>query len=308
MGNRLDEVSRFAIYLGLMLSFGLPLFMVWASRKARLPHAVIRRTDILLPVTVGIATLASLSSLWAMAQSMSGSNTPALVWSTATVLLTKTTLGTAWIARITLLLLTLVVAVKRPFSFGLRAATVSGIAGIALSTLPWAGHGTVGSDGVGALHLLVDVTHLLVAGAWTGAIAGLVVIATADTPTAMTTDGLQLLSSAAVRFANVGTVLVAVLVLTGLANAIIVMGPHIPRFSTGGYAEVLLAKVTVFAAMLAMAGLNRYRLVPRVATVVGTSDTSRAVRALRRSLLIEALLAITVLALVSLLGTLDPAT
>jgi len=97
--------------------------------------------------------------------------------------------------------------------------------------------------------------------------------------------------------------------LTGLANAIFIMGFHMPRLSAGGYAEVLLVKVAMFATMLAVAGINRFRLVPRVAAVeAGQSDTADAVRALRRSLLIEALLAIMVLALVSLLGTLDPTT
>lgn len=305
----LDEVSRFAVYLGLMLSFGLPLFMVWASRETRLPYPVVRRTEILLAITIGIAALASMSNLWAMAQSMSGSSTPSLVWSTAIVLLTKTAFGTAWLARMVFLLLALVVATQRRFSFALRATVVSGIAGLALSTLPWAGHGAMGSGGVGALHIVIDVGHLLVASAWMGAIVGLAVVATMDRAAAFTAEGLQLLSGAAVRFANVGGVLVIALALTGLVNAIIVTGAHMPAFSAGGYAEVLLVKVAVFATMLVVAGLNRFRLVPRVAaTAAGQPDTAGAVRGLRRSLLIETSLAITVIAAVSLLGTLDPAT
>ena len=305
----LDEVSRFAVYLGLMLSFGLPLFMVWASRGARLPDAVVRRTEMLLSVTVGIAVLASIANLWAMAQSMSGSGTPALVWSTATVLLTKTAFGAAWLARMAFLLVAFVGVTQLKSPFLLRAAMVSGMASLALATLPWAGHGASGSGGVGALHVLIDIGHLLVAGAWMGAIVGLGVVATMDKPTAFTTGGLRLLSSAAVRFAHVGGVLVVALVLTGLANAIFIMGFHMPRLSAGGYAEVLLVKVAMFATMLAVAGINRFRLVPRVAAVqAGQSDTADAVRALRRSLLIEALLAIMVLVVVSLLGTLDPTT
>jgi putative copper resistance protein D len=310
-GSALDEISRFAIYLGLMLSFGLPLFMVWASRGARLPQPVVRRTSILLCMTVAVAALASVSSLWAMAQSMSGSANPALVWSTASVLLTKTAFGTSWLARMTFMLFALVVAIQRRLRFGLRASTVSGFAAFALLTLPWAGHGAMGSGGVGALHLMLDMGHLLVAGAWLGAITGLAVVATTDSPTAMTAAGLPLLSSAAVRFANVGGILVSVLAFTGIANAIIVMGPHLPRLSTGGYAEVLLAKVTVFGGMLAVAGLNRYRLVPRVSAAAvaaaAPAGTAKAVRALRRSLLVEACLATGILILVSLLGTLDPA-
>ena len=65
-------------------------------------------------------------------------------------------------------------------------------------------------------------------------------------------------------FGTVGTIVVAALVITGLINAWLLVGPdNISALRTTFYGRLLLAKLALFAAMLGFAALNRFRLTPR---------------------------------------------
>jgi putative copper resistance protein D len=58
--------------------------------------------------------------------------------------------------------------------------------------------------------------------------------------------------------------------------------------------------------MLALASLNRFRLTPAFERSIAVTDHRGALGALRRSLAVEASCAVTILALVAWLGTLEP--
>ena len=49
-------------------------------------------------------------------------------------------------------------------------------AGLALSALAWTGHGAAGEGAIGWAHLLADILHLIAAGAWVGALIGLMLL------------------------------------------------------------------------------------------------------------------------------------
>jgi putative copper resistance protein D len=76
---------------------------------------------------------------------------------------------------------------------------------------------------------------------------------------------------------------------------------------------LLLAKLALFGLMLALAAANRWRLTPALAAAVAggdaediDTDPDAALAAMRRSLIIEALAALAILALVAWFGTLEP--
>jgi putative copper resistance protein D len=73
------------------------------------------------------------------------------------------------------------------------------------------------------------------------------------------------------------------------------------------YALVLIAKVVIFIGMLGLAASNRYRLTPALASALENGTRSKALTALKVSLVSETLAAVVVLALVAWLGTLAPA-
>ncbi|MFT6568809.1 MAG: putative copper resistance protein D, partial [Sphingomonas echinoides] len=72
------------------------------------------------------------------------------------------------------------------------------------------------------------------------------------------------------------------------------------------YGQLLLAKLALFALMLGLAALNRFRLTPRFEASIAASDHRGALGALRRSLGAETGCIIAILALVAWLGTLEP--
>ena len=73
-------------------------------------------------------------------------------------------------------------------------------------------------------------------------------------------------------------------------------------------ARLLALKLLLFAAMLALAAANRWRLTPALeaALIDSDADPAMAAAAMRRSLIAELMAGAAILALVAWLGTLDP--
>jgi hypothetical protein len=108
-------------------------------------------------------------------------------------------------------------------------------------------------------------------------------------------------------FSTIGTVLVGLIIATGVINLALLVGVDaIPMLGRSLYGQLLLAKIMLFAAMLGCAAINHFRLTPRLGQAADQPATASALAALRRSIAIETALAILVLALVGWLGTLEP--
>ncbi|MBS0200438.1 MAG: copper homeostasis membrane protein CopD [Proteobacteria bacterium] len=298
--------TRLALYLGLMLGFGLPVFVLHALRDDP-TTPVVRRLFRVSGAASVLALVASGAALWVMARSMSADGDPASVWTTTQTLLTQTALGTTWVIRV-VLLMSSVAIVARPIGSALvRAGALAVLGAVALATLAWAGHGAM-NDGVLAwLHLGADITHLLAAGVWVGSLVALALIARqasiSDEPTSA-----HLLSQAASGFAQLGSVIVGTLLISGTINYVLIVGPSLSELVEGVYGRVLLAKLVVFGGMLSLAAINRFRLAPVLEQALHEGDTPRAVMALKRSLWTETGLVLVVLTLVAGLGLLNPAT
>jgi putative copper resistance protein D len=100
---------------------------------------------------------------------------------------------------------------------------------------------------------------------------------------------------------------VATLVLTGLVNSWFLAGPdHLMAAVSTAWGVVLLAKLCVFALMLGLAALNRFVLTPGLKRALDDLDPTSALAALRQSLFVESAAGLSVVVLVSWLGTLAP--
>jgi putative copper resistance protein D len=175
---------------------------------------------------------------------------------------------------------------------------VAGCSGLATASLAWLGHAGAGEGPLHLLHLAADALHVLAAAAWIGALAGLLLLARTDRgdPRRAT------LHRALQQFAGIGSLLVAVLVATGLANAWLIVGPAYALSGwTTPFGRVLAAKLALFGVMLVLAARNRWQLTPALA-----ARPDSAAATLRRSVTLEALAGLAVLALVAWLGTLEP--
>ncbi|TPJ37162.1 copper homeostasis membrane protein CopD [Mesorhizobium sp. B2-8-3] len=214
---------------------------------------------------------------------------------TATVLsfLTLTNAGKAWLflGGGTLLL------VLTRFLMPGRSAELAALAGLTLASLTLSGHAAMNSGTMRTLHEAVDIVHVLSAGAWLGGLVGFVSILQA------TRDAVQRPHAARAlrRFSTLGHVAVALVLLSGGANTLIVVG-HLPTDWRSPYQGKLLIKIGLVMIMTFTAIANRYVFVPLLQKRNGWAET-----ALRVGASFEILLGAAAIALVAIFGTEDPA-
>lgn len=289
-----------------MLLLGLPAFGLYALRGAeRASGAVLafrRWIGVLALIGIALSALA----LMLLAASMSGTSLANVDRASVDAVVTGTSIGTAWQIRIVSLLAAVWLSLmgwRKPIR-GLVFASLA--AAVALATLAWTGHGAA-SEGVrGQVHLAGDIVHLLGAGVWIGALFALALLI--FRPAArMTGDHVILAHRALEGFSTIGTIVVAAIILSGISNSWILIGPaNVSALFTSLYGQLLITKLLLFAGMLGLAWANRFRLTPALAATLDGGDHAGAVQVLRRSLALETAAALVILWLVAWLGMLAP--
>lgn len=296
---------RFALYLDLMLVFGLPFFVVHALRGGERRSRFAAWMVYLAAGGAIAGLLLSVGNLLMMAKALSGvAQYAQLDPETIGMVLTATDFGLAWSVRMAALLAVLLAFSIPGLPHTLRLGIASGAAAVALASLAWSGHGAMDEGGRRYVHLGADIVHLLAAGTWVGALLAFVCMAAGVRRA--TAAKVAMLARAASGFARVGTLVVATLVLTGAINYWMIVGPSLAGIASTAYGLLLLAKLALFGAMLGLAALNRYRFSPRLAAALASGEARSAAAALRRSLWLETGCATAILALVAWLGTLSP--
>lgn len=302
---------RLTQYLALMLLFGLPLLQ-WQAGCARrngdvaagaeLDARSLRRQLLAcalaaLALNAVEAPLKAMRLLWLSLPELDAASLAWYVFDTAA--------GRAWLVRGALLLAIaglLVAASRGSRTLPVRALCV--LSGLVLVTLLWNGHAAASDGAAGALRLALGGLHLLAAAAWLGAIAGFLAMLAGDWPRRGDIATLQRWHAPLHAFAATGTVLAAILVASGIVHyAWIAEWRWLPATLATPYGRWMLFKLAMFAAMLALAALHRWVLVPRLAAPGGRPDDP--VR-LRRSLRLEAAAAVLVVAAVAVAGTMSP--
>ncbi len=294
---------RLGLYVSLSLVFGLAAFGLYGIRTGDRTEALPLRSW--LVVSSLAALLLSFGWIALMASSMAGTPVWPIDWASVEALLAGSSIGLAWEVRMAALVLALVAGlfVKGRTSALAIVATASGVA---LSTLAWIGHGAVDEGLPGWAHLIADILHLLAAGAWVGALAGLILLVLRPA-SRVDAAHLELTHSALHGFGTIGTIVVVTIVLSGLVNSWLLVGiDNLSSLGTTLYGLLLLAKIALFGAMLCFAALNRFRLTPAFEHAIATGHHTRAASALRRSLAAETACIIVILLVVAWLGTLSP--
>lgn len=280
---------RLVQYVTGSILFGSALFFVYALPPAR--PALRWERPLLVSAAFGLA-LAAVLGLLAQTIALAGSVELGLTKESLQAM-AGTSLGTAAIVRAA----AAIAAV--PLLLSLRRGTLlwglTGLLGaVAVAGFAWMGHGAAGEGAGAQVHLFADLAHALLAALWVGALVGFVMLVLSGAEGAT-------LHVALTRFSAVGVPLVALLTITGLANSWFLVGPrNLGALVTTGYGRLLSVKLALFAAMLLLASLNRWRHTPAVERE-GASNA-----ALRSSIMIEALFGIFILALVAWFGMLEP--
>jgi putative copper resistance protein D len=212
----------------------------------------------------------------------------------------KSSLVRAVLAFFALLLAVLLPAGRR--LFGLMAL----LGAIICASFAWMGHGAATEGAAGWLHLSGDIAHTLAAAGWLGALAIFWIASRDNAPPVI--EASRLATSLA-SFAGAGTLLVAIILASGLINSAFLVGWDIPKAISTPYGRLLVLKLALFVAMLWLAARNRFRHTPMLAHAVdGEADLATSLIGLRRSIRLETLSGAAILIIVAWLGTLAPVT
>lgn len=281
-----NEIStaRALVYLTLLPAAGLPLYFVAAGRTADMIRPA-RRAAAAFSVLAGLAAV-----YWVLASvaSMAGLSLGELDRDTVLAVVQATPLAAVLAIRLTALCL--LVALVLPERIPPALPALAGLA--ALGTAAFTGHAGASEGAEGLVHRLFDIAHLAAAACWLGALLHFV-------SGAFGGEDADAFEKRLAGFARIGTVIVVVLLGSGIANLLLTAGWPVPLSSA--WTRLLGLKLLLFLAMLGLAGINRWLLTPGLAAGVG-----RVRKLLRLSLTAELACGIGLVCLVALIGTLDP--
>lgn len=298
-------VLRFIHFAAAMASFGGAAFRLYAfagaARVAGGARGVFERQ--LVRLTLASAALTLLSAL-AMAPCVAGSMAGSLELGFDPQVLEAVMLGTgfghAWCLHLALaVLLVALSALPERYEFPGATATL-GL--LVLASLGWVGHAAMEEGAIGIVHRLNQAVHLAAGGIWLGGLLPLgLLLRRATGPDGGTFQSLA--RTALPHFSQMGYAAVVLVALTGMVNTARLVGSF-DRLIDTPYGRLLLVKLALVAAMVAVALGNRFRLLPRL---LGSIDPAPPLRALCRSVAVEQGLGLAVLAVVAVLGTWPPA-
>jgi copper resistance protein D len=254
-------------------------------------------------VAAGLGVLTWVGWLAVLAVRMSGlPPAQALRWAVLEVVVTRTTFGHVWVLRGALWLTTAGLLMRpAPRRDRAAAALLGGCSLVLAGSLAWTGHAV----GASPLHLALDVLHLCAASLWLGMLPALGCLMrqawrSGEGP------ALHAAARAALRFSSPAASAVLLLAVTGLVNSSWLLDSPADLLATA-YGRLLTVKLLLFAAMLSLAAINRFVLVPRIAAPDIHANHRSTAGWLYRTVLAEALLGTVLLAVVGLLGVTPPA-
>jgi putative copper resistance protein D len=308
--------ARAVHFAATMLVAGVVMFAVfiaapaWRGAAGNSTVAIKVRARLAVMAWISLALAAIAGAAWLVLTAAGMSGLPAaqvfgdgVLWT----VLSQTTFGRAWLARFVLacaLAATLPALLssrdrKSPWLEIMAVILAAAFAG----ALAWSGHAAGGLGGEAVIHPAADVLHLIAAAAWVGALLPLIVLFAA----AGADDGsLAMARTATTRFSILGIVSVGTLLVTGIVNTYYLAGSVAALLHTD-YGRLLLIKIALFLAMVAIATVNRFRLTPQLLQQTSIAASRDALRQLRRNAAIETLAGVLVIAIVAALGTMPPA-
>jgi putative copper resistance protein D len=212
--------------------------------------------------------------------------------------LSETSFGRVWLWHLLAAALLVVACTIRR----IPATWLVALAALLLASLAWIGHAAAQPGSLGIGHQVNDAVHLLAGGLWLGGLVPLGALAirayrSRDPPS------VGMLRRALPRFSRMGYLAVALVALTGIVNATLLVG-GIDRLVQTPYGRLLSVKIALFLLLLAIAVVNRLVLVPWINS---EERPWGGTAALSWTIALEQALGLAIIAIVAVLGTLPPA-
>jgi copper resistance protein D len=297
--------SRFIHFVAAMAVFGIGAFRLYAFAGSAIAPDVPARAalDALLVRLAGAGAVVALLSAVALipftAAEMTGSDAAALDPATWRAVLFATEFGRVWCWHLGFAAALLALCFMPIGRWQIGGSTLAAL--LLLVSLGWVGHAAMDMGG-GISHQINQMAHLTGGGLWLGGLVPLgVLLRRAVRPDGA--DYVPLARIALPHFSQVGYAAVALIALTGTVNGVMLVGSFRALLETP-YGRLLMFKIALFLAMVGLALINRFRLLPRL------RDAATAIvplRTLFHSVLAEQVLGLAILAVVAVLGTWPPA-
>lgn len=302
--------ARLTHFIATVILLGSVLFRLYAARSfsgfEEVRHAFDRwlRWVLLLAVAISLGS----AMAWLLVQSaiLGDSWANGLSGETLTAVLFETEFGHLWMCRLVVTALAIFVLLfltrRRPTA---GALGVAGLSLLLVASLAGTGHAMMHSGIDRIIHVSVQAVHLLAASVWLGGLVPLGYLLHAASRKA-DASWLAATRSALPRFSQAGVAAVSLLTLTGIFMSSLMVGGIAALFQTV-YGQLLLAKIALFLMMVGLAIFNRVILSPKAVAATSRAAVGAVFMGkLWRNVVLEQALAILVLAVVSVLGTVPP--
>jgi putative copper resistance protein D len=308
--------ARAIHFAATLLVAGVIMFVVfvaapaWRGAAGNSGVAIRVRRRLAIIAWIGLALALISGMAWLVLTAAAMSDSPAahvfgdgVLWT----VVSQTTFGRDWLVRF---ILACALAATLPSLLSPRdrkthwiEAAAAILAAAFAGALAWSGHAAGGLGDEAIIHPATDVLHLIAAAAWVGALSPLIVLFTAA---GADDASLAMARTATTRFSILGIASVGTLLATGIINTFYLAG-SVPALLHTDYGRLLLIKIALFLAMVAIAAVNRLLLTPQLLQEANIAASRNALRRLRRNAAIEVLAGATVIAIVAALGTMPPA-
>lgn len=281
--------ARAIHFASLMSIFGGSAYST-LLRRAGHPGSSVKPARILFVIAATLALVSGVVWFCLIAGQMSGSWANSADLPTLELAASGTRFGQIFLARFVGLAALWLMCV----SMKANPLAVAILAGLVLASLGPVSHAAAINGDIAFAGAANDAAHLLTAGFWLGGlmILALLVPQHLARPTELV-GPLRL-------FSTWGTLVVALLVATGLTNAALIL-PTSALSLHNAYFDLLVVKAGLALAMIALAAMNRWRFAPAI-----RNERPRAVRYLTVSVGVEIGLGVAVVGIAGLLGLTTP--
>lgn len=275
---------RWIHFASLFALLGAALFRL--SMPQASPRAA-RATDALLKAAGPATMVSGLCWLWLLLANMAG-GFGAVLDPEILIAFFQSPFGPVAALRLLLLVAAGAAVVAPP---GARARVLLVVAVALLVDQAWLGHAATGGAGLIAAYCV----HVLAAAAWIGGLPPLLFALRDGNGRNGPTDASIILS----RFSATAMAAVALIVISGLVSVGARIGFRVDALAQSDYGAILALKATLFVAMLALAGFNRFVAMPALPEV-------RMLARLRASVAAELCLGLAAIGAAAALGATPP--
>jgi copper resistance protein D len=291
-----------SILLAGIFSFDLVIFAPVSQLGSGDSHEIEHRLVRVAAWSLVAALLSALLWFWLEVASMSGLPFKNAFWATAwRTVLFETQFGRVWQLRLGLIAAAFALVAAPPVKVKARRTVISAlwlVSVVLLASLAWISHAA--AAGVHSLGLLGDMLHLCAAGGWIGGLVSLTIFLVRVRAPFLSGETVARVLH---RFSTLSLCCVSLLVVSGISNSWLLVGSIYALFTTP-YGQLLLFKLTLFAILIGFGARNRFLVEAKLLKAPAEPDL---LLQLRRNVVCEVCLGVTVVVIVACLGVTPPA-